>query len=479
MYAIRVKTDFILHFNLRTLKILKKYFNNIYSKPVNLLVLLTVVFLFILGLYAGNANSGLYINSAHGNNSTYGVKRSATDFPSDYPRGLCAHCHEQHASIGGVEPEPTGGPSLFSLFDSNHVDQTDGFCYKCHTDSGSLQSGGSLLNRGYSYRAGGWTSDTIDDILQAFSIASPGTSHNLDDIVTFITNNTTAQTWGYKTGFNPCTVCHNPHAAQGDPPNSPNGTKSVGTRGWPVSRPSQHSTDNDSWGLWGDDTVPPSATEERIKNYTLNYQAPYRWNSTITFEPDGSANQDGRDLADYITFCTDCHNNTNNITSTLLGLLNKFDWNIEKHGGGAADTTPLTGACADILDPYLTSGNCGSYVLACTDCHEPHASPNIFLIRKMVNGGLDSVAPLVTVTSGTGTGPEGKSGKEWAFLCINCHDGLLSDGYHTHPFTIPPDTDPKCSAKYCHPMFGYRNCVDCHNHGNSIIDGTPYGEQLF
>ncbi len=452
---------------------MKKHFNNIYSKPVKLLVLLTVMFLCISGFYAGNANSGFYTNSAHGNNSTYGVKRSATGFPSDYPRGLCAHCHEQHASINGAEPGPiSGAPSRYALFYSNYVDQTDGFCYNCHTDSGSLQSGGSLLNRSYSYRAGGWTSDTINDILEAFSIASPGTSHNLSDIQTFIKTNATAQGWGYTDDFTPCVACHNPHAAQGDPSNSPNSTKSVVTRGWPVSRPSLHSTDNNSWGLWGD------VAGERMSTYST-YQAPYRFNSIIAYEPDGSTTQTGSNLTDYVTFCTDCHNNTNNITSTSLGLLNKFDWNTEKHGGGAADTTPLTGACADILDPYLTSANCGSYVLACTDCHEPHASPNIFLIRKMVNGGLDSVAPLVTVTSGTGTGPEGGSGKEWAFLCINCHDGLLSDGYHTHPFTIPPDTDPKCSAKYCHPMFGYRNCVDCHNHGNSTIDGTPYGEQLF
>jgi cytochrome c553 len=355
-------------------------------------VILIVLMITISFLYMNAAYAGVFLDSAHGN-STYGVDRNAAGFPSDYPDGHCDHCHEQHASIGGSQPAPVGsGPSNYMLFEDNYVSQTDGICFECHKDAGSYQTGGSIVNRSYSYRAGGWTADTVNDILESFSFSSPDSSHYLDNIQTEMTE----QNWGYTANSNPCNACHNPHAAQGDPANAPNTAKTSGTRGYPVSRPSQHSTDNNSWGLWGD------GAGEKMSDYTTFYQAPYRFNSTSTYEPDGAAVADATKLTDYVTLCTDCHNNSNTITSTPLGrnlhyINNKqftFNWNNEKHGGGTAND-----ACADIFDPYFTDGNCGNYVLSCTDCHEPHGSPNIFLIRKVVNGGV------VTVDTGTGNGP--------------------------------------------------------------------------
>jgi len=56
--------------------------------------------------------AGPYLDSAHGN-SSYGVKRSITKL-SDYARGNCAHCHEMHASIGGLSQSlPLGVPHHF------------------------------------------------------------------------------------------------------------------------------------------------------------------------------------------------------------------------------------------------------------------------------------------------------------------------------------------------------------------------------
>ncbi len=419
-----------------------------------ILLMITMCFLFGNAAYAG-----VFLNSAHGN-STYGVDRNASGFPDDYPDGHCAHCHEQHASIGGSQPAPAGsGPSKYTLFEENYVNQTDGICFECHKDVGSYQTGGSIVNRSYSYRAGGWTSDTVNDVLESFSYTSPDSVHSLDNIKTFITS----KSWEYTSNSNPCNACHNPHAAQGDPANAPNSAKTTGTRGYPVSRPSQHSTDNNSWGLWGD------GAGEKMSNYTTGYQAPYRYNSTTTYEPEGDTSSNASKLTDYVTFCTDCHNNSNVINSTALGRnLYTFNWSVEKHGGGAASD-----GCSDIFDPYYTAGNCGSYVLACTDCHEPHGSPNIFLIRKVVNGGI------VTVDSGTGTGPEGKLNKEWMYLCQNCHDGLIEDGYHTHPQVVPGGA-PGCSSASCHADTNdFRPCGECHFHGNNLIDSNSYGEQLF
>ena len=370
-----------------------------------------------------------YADSAHGNTS-YGANRSGTG----YQTGDCAHCHDTFdQSICG---------NTLMLFEANDA----GFCVRCH-DNTTDPATTAIVNRSYSYRAGGWTADTVDDIDEAFSLLS---SHSLSDISTFI-GTPGEEKWGYTADSNPCTACHNPHPAQRD-------LHTASSRGWLVSLPSSH-TDTSTWQLWGDDAG------ERMDEYST-YQAP---NATSGYEPDGSTTQDGSNLTDYVTFCTDCHNVTNDTTwsTTLSDYLKTIDWTTEKHGRGAA------GDCAPrLLLPYQEA-QCGSYVLACTDCHEPHGAPNIFLTREKVNNGD------VTVLTGTGYGPDGRANKEWVYLCGKCHDGLLKDGIHTHPW-IDLDGDGNADCIACHIGGGtYYACGKCHYHGNRSIDGVDYGEPLF
>lgn len=377
------------------------------SKLLALCFMLCGGILFCWLLYPNIANSGPYLNSAHGNTS-YGVDRRTIDgvniFP-DYAIGNCAHCHEQHASIGGV----TTIPSQYVLFYDNYINQTNGICFKCH-DYTTTYATTAIGNRSYSYRAGGWTADTLNDILEAFSFypgsAIPGSSHQLGTIRSFIT----ARSWGYSNNSNPCVACHNPHRAQGDPENSPNGTKSSGTRGWPVSRPSQHSTDNNAWGLWGDEAG------EKMSDYVgaLTYMSPYYFNSTITYEPEGSAINNGTNLTDYVSFCTDCHNPTYDgqiasqqksaFTGGFQGVLFNPDWEITSpHGKKAA-----FGGMGNRKSPYAPVIT--NFVLSCTDCHEPHGSPNGMLIRREVNGSTT----LVDFTSWSDRA-------KWLTLCRRCH----------------------------------------------------------
>jgi hypothetical protein len=406
-----------------------------------------------------SAVSGPYLNSAHGNTS-YGVNRSATA-TIGYTKGNCGHCHEQHASIGGSEPDPVGGvPSKFVLFYTNHTSQTDNFCFKCHVDISSYQSGGSLINRSYSYRTGGYTSDTLNDILEAFSFTySPftGSSHNLVNIQTLITG----KSWGYTSDSNPCGGCHNPHMVKGDPANSPNSSKSSVIRGYsPVSRPSLHSKDNNAWGLWGDDST------ERMSNYTANYQAPHRYGSTTAYEPDGSVTTDGSNLTDFVTFCTDCHNTSNTIYSTTLGRnLRTIDWNNEKHGKGNAE------GAITVDVPYSSTMG---YVLSCTDCHEPHGAPNAFLIRKEVNGG--TLGATITTFSTT----------NWKYICARCHQedtspcsttrGPVFEFIHHGAGTDRPYTEQQCGT--CHGSGGSCpptiTCSNCHYHGSVVNTGIDY-----
>jgi len=393
-------------------------------------------------LVASTVYAGPYLASSHGNTS-YGVSRSST---SQYTKGNCAHCHEQHASIGGSEPDPSGGsPSAFALFYNNHTNQTDNFCFKCHDNTTSIAAS-PIKNRSYSYRAGGWNADALDDILEAFTTGGPTsilTAHNLDNIRTFITNK-----WNYTAGSNPCVACHSPHAVQGDPANS-DSAKSAVTRGYPVSRPSQHSVNTNTWGLWGD------GAGEKMKDYTLNYQAPYRYNSTTTYEPDGATappTADGFNLTDFVTFCTDCHNSTNTIYSTTRGRnLKKFDWTLEKHGKGNATDDAYT-IDPDVKPPYLQTTR---YVLACTDCHEPHGSPNVFLIRKEVNNST------VTVTNSAESGND--NSRPWRTLCFGCHivGELNTHSAHIGKYLCSDCHDPDTSF--------YPVCIGCHYHGSTQV----------
>jgi hypothetical protein len=416
----------------------------------------------------GKAISGLYLNGAHGSISA-GVNRSSISLLG-YVRANCTHCHEQHASIGGTEPAPAGGwPSPYILFYNNYVNQTDNICVQCHVDVSAVQTGGGIFNRSYSFRAGGWTVDTLNDIKEAFSFAAPASSHDLDDIKTFINGK-----WGYTADSNPCTSCHNPHAAQGDPLASPNSAKSSDIRGWPVSRPSEHSTV--PWDLWGDDYIGPgTGNGERMNNYTANYQAPFRFGSTTTYEPDGSTTQDGSNLADFSTFCSDCHNASNIIYSTNLGRnLRTINWDIEKHGRGNADTS----LCGD--NPYPSGGSGLGKVLSCLDCHEPHGSPNAFLIRQEVNGG--------TLTGAIGS----FSTTAWNFLCDRCHQddkeidaNCQEDHYYIiHHSNTGCNSDRPYSPVSCGSCHGggggggctssnaKKICTDCHFHGSSV-SGNP------
>jgi hypothetical protein len=453
-----------------------------YSRKDNIIPQTVIFFLICISSFlicADSAVSGPYLNSAHGSMS-YGVNRSATA-TIGYTKGNCAHCHEQHASIGGAEPDPTGGPNKYALFYTNHVSQTDNFCFKCHVDISSYQSGGSLINRSYSYRAGGYA-DSLNDIKEAFSFVSPATSHNLGNIQTFINGR-----WGFTNDSNPCAACHNPHAAKGDPANSPNSSKSSGKRAYsPVSLPSLHSKDNNVWGLWGD------ASTERMSNYTPNYQAPYRYNTTAFLEPQGDSSLDptvaAANTTDYVTFCTDCHNTTNIISSTTLGRnLKSIDWNNEKHGKGDADGS----LCGDAPYPSGTSGL--GKVLSCLDCHEPHGSPNAFLIRTEVNGNV------------LGGSIGSFSDTNWHYLCDRCHkddkeidSNCQEDHYKIiHHHTSGCNTEPPYSltqCAFCHTNVGgppptdscLRKedkiiCTNCHYHGSIRTDAdyAPASRKTF
>ncbi|RJQ84294.1 MAG: hypothetical protein C4519_05015 [Desulfobacteraceae bacterium] len=404
-------------------------------------------------------SGGPYSASAHGN-ATYGVSRNAMD-AAGYTRGHCAHCHEQHASVGGLEPEPNTGTAMgaagFLLFGANQIDQDENVCFSCHGSGVAVQTDGNVINRSYSYRAGKWTADPVDDVAESFAF---GFAHGLDDISNFIDGK-----WGYTESSNPCAACHNPHAVQGDPANSDNGWKTSGSRGYMISRPSQHASGGP---LWGD------GAGEKMSDYPGLYQAPYRFGSTTVYEPDGSATIDGSNVTDYVTFCTDCHNTTYTIYSTARGRnLRSFDWSLEKHGGGNAENS---GGRTEINAPYVET-SLGQYALNCTDCHEPHGSTNNWTIRKAVNGGETNI-------------PLGDVDRKWKTLCVRCHNaGSTSNNHHS---ALSGNCAIGCHWSEWDAGLGafltkYQYCTVCHYHSStqyydrSTSTNVTYngGEHLF
>jgi hypothetical protein len=486
---------------------------NIYKKVRNILMnykgrnLLIIFFicagsLLLLMLYPDRASSGPYLNSAHGNTS-YGVNRSSIA-SFGYSIANCTHCHEQHASIGGAEPAPAGGsPSIYELFANNFSGtttnpyaQSNDVCFYCHVDTvtGTYQDP-PFSNYTYSATFGGYSSYTANVDDNIFGTFNNTSYHNLYDIYRFITglSGSHLNFTNFPADSNPCSGCHNVHRAKRSC-NKPPLTNSYDPTNSAISKPSDHNN------LWGDDTG-----EKMNSNFTTSYQAPYWYGSTTNYEPANNTTYDGTNLPDYVTFCTDCHNTTNTISSTKLGTLKKIDWvdtggdpsgsctaGGDMHGKNSDTETGTNGIC--IKPPYnstystskcITSGLLGG-VLSCTDCHEPHGAPNNFLIRKEVNGGV------LSGTVGTGT-------SDYGYLCRQCHmddkDYSSNSGTANHWEAVhhcagdyPYNQSGMCGS--CHGGGGGGgsvvcgggggggsgrnpiNCSNCHYHGSCVTNAT-------
>ncbi len=400
-----------------------------------------------------------YRDSAHG---------SAVDRPamSGYAIGNCAHCHEMHASLAGVEPEPSGGsPHPYTVFADNFTSGatagsylvTDNFCFYCHGEGFEVVQ--AVANADYSTTFGGGSLGTLpQSILAAFNQTS---YHNLGDIQTFMTTGDGAamSSW-YTSSSNPCNACHNPHLAKKNFGSSSVFSAPLASA---ISKPGDH------FNLWGG--------SETMAAYS-GYEPPYADRTSEAREPDGTvvaAGGDGSGQAaktpDYIGFCTDCHNTTNTIeSSTLPPTLRPIDWSSsgDKHGGLSRDVG------IDIREPFASAqAGTTNFVLSCLDCHEPHGASNIMLLRSRVNG-EDMGLREVSTTNDMGA------------LCQRCHKDDAAAGYgsadqwrYIHhessdaPYPGPPNFCKGChntTAGYATPVAGASqpriHCGQCHFHNS-------------
>ena len=413
----------------------------------------------IAGLISIPAVAGSYRDSAHGN-SGYGVNRSTIDGKyANYATGNCAHCHETHASLEGIEPEPADGPAPHALFTNafnlsrteNPYLETDNFCFICHNDN----SGPRVINQDYSTTFGGGnTGEGPQSIMAAFNQAS---YHNLYDIGNFLSNDPAFGIWFANIG-NPCSACHNSHLAK---------------RNWEIIQPgfpllSTISMPGVSSSLWG---------ETQVMSGYIGYEAPYAFSGTR--EPAGVGLEDGSNTPDYVSFCTSCHNQDNTIWSTTLNReLKKINWgNIglsqNKHGGLNRNGTDL------FREPYLTAAAAkNNFILSCLDCHEAHGSENIMLLRRRLNGeNLEGVVASADAMS---------------YACKRCHTDDLAAGagtgeadrweYVHHLAADAPYAQAVCTN--CHASADGSSpvaCGSCHGHGmdDSVLGAYASGRITF
>ena len=405
------------------------------------------------------AAAGPYSESAHGN-PVYGVNRSSINSNYvEYATGNCAHCHEEHASFQGVEPAPAGGPAPNTVFaDSfntsrtqNPYLETDNFCFYCHNEA----SGPQVINQDYSTNFGGGNSgEGPQSIMTAFNQAS---YHNLYDIWNFLSNDLVHSTW-FTPRSNPCRSCHNSHLAKRNWDNGQPGFPLLST----ISIPGLPNS------LWG---------ETEVMSTHTGYEAPFAF--SLTREPAGIGDEDGANTPDYVGFCTSCHNPLNTILSTTLNReLKKIDWvdtglTQDKHGSLARDGTDL------FREPYLTAGALKiNFMLSCLDCHEPHGSENVMLLRRRINGeNLEGIVSTIDAMS---------------YVCKRCHTDDLAAAagtgetdrwqYVHHltadaPYAQAVCTDCHASADGSTPIA----CGNCHGHGmdDSILTVGATGRRTF
>jgi hypothetical protein len=290
----------------------------------------------------------------------------------------------------------------------------------------------------------------------AFNVSSTYSSfHDLAKVRNYARDNADWGTW-VTDNTNACVICHDQHLAQKNFPveiNTGGGVKTALRRG------------NDYPGnLWGDEPAAapddvPEMMSDLMSDWGTTYHAPFRADSGREPGPAGSTIDDGSNLPNYVWACAEtCHRlsakgrepvNWETTTTSEWPGTPSAHGKLSANGGGFGILKPPYGNGYD-------SDNRGSFVLSCTDCHEPHASTNSALLRTTVNGesGLEAY-------QGT------SANSRWLYFCEACHE------------IYPQDPgDPPQQHPVIYPEARCGQYVGCHMSTGSGGSGGNHGYQF-
>lgn len=339
-------------------------------------------------------------------------------------------------------------------------DDAEDICYTCH--DGDPVSNPDVTS--YNNQGGGQShSANIKDAFSSWSHHPVKDSEQL-----WFKNNQGGSDVVFKVE---CTICHNPHLASGhwnDFYDDPTATPLVlpgAAPGWPIPAPAGYVAGE----AWGDEpSEKMNGLMQRMKDqlgiggcgtWKFNVDRGLEGQSPICDQPaiyrapwggDGVSHvqqPDGDQLPDIPTFCLDCHQNRVANHNPIYwgkgwpaGTSSYQGQGHEPHGFDSANSSYFgCGGCTAAGCTQMMSGGelfgeprglgyltftrppyypwdrlaGANFVLACTDCHEPHGSSYRNLFRKVING-----APINNMV--------------WNEICNACHyyyGGDMTESY--------------------------------------------------
>ncbi|MDH3392780.1 MAG: hypothetical protein OEL66_02145 [Desulfobulbaceae bacterium] len=292
-----------------------------------------------------DCTAGEYLNSAHGDSFT-GVQRPNM---TSYSTGNCAHCHEQHASVGGSEPAPNtpAGPDSY-LAAANEED----LCFTCHGTTPV-----------------GTAPDVATDVTTTSNhghLAQNYTGIHLPTETLSITKHIE------------CTDCHNPHKA-GDTLHS-TGSNTITSTG-PLNGVTGADTNYEisAPDIW----AAPDQTDYTLQNATKEYQVCFKCHSkansdVITW---GDSTPDSEDWTDVgLEF-----NPYNRSGHPIVRGLSSYPNSIAGNNGVNANKITKGLTVGQMSSPWT---NVGTQTMYCSDCHsgDNAAGPHGSAVKWMLAG---------------------------------------------------------------------------------------------
>lgn len=381
-----------------------------------------------IAVKTATCRAGEYLNSAHGQH----VSRNDTA-AAGYAIGNCAHCHEQHASINGVEPAPVGGtPSAYLGFALE-----ENLCFGCHGFGGL-----------------GTATDNIEtDITKSYGHNPVNYSglHKTNETLGDISSNKHVE----------CTDCHNPHRAGST-------THSTGSNAIASTSPLYEVTGVEPTFSSLNWTTPLYGTT--LQTATKEYQLCFKCHSGANTNVTSWGGAGAEAFTDVALEFSPSNRSGHPVVTGLNNYTNSLD--VNRGSGpykGLHNEIDGTNWWDQLLDPWGT--NAGSQTMYCSDCHAsdstvagPHGSD-----VKWMLAGVNKAWPFTTAAANGNS-----SGTYRAINTLYEWDSTYQQGL---------GTDDGCFCWNCHPPNRQGNnvhsngnhrgakCVDCHlrvPHGGKV-----------